>query len=114
MNTEISINDQIWMTKNLATTKFNNGEDIPFAKTKKELSELTKIKSPAYCFSAYKKSNVEEYGLLYNYYAIEDPIGIAPEGWRIPFTEDYKKLFDSISIQDSIVSDALKKTRTLG
>ena len=50
MYTEISINDQIWMTKNIAITKFNNGEDIPFAKTKKELSELTKAKSPAYCW----------------------------------------------------------------
>ena len=109
MKAEILINDQIWMSKNLTITKFNNGEDIPFAKTKKELSELTKIKSPAYCYSAYKKSNLEEYGLLYNYYAIEDPRGIAPEGWRIPFVEDYKKLFDSISIQDKIVSDTLKK-----
>ena len=38
MKAEILINDQIWMSKNLTITKFNNGEDIPFAKTKKELS----------------------------------------------------------------------------
>jgi hypothetical protein len=31
------------MTKNIAITKFNNGEDIPFAKTKKELTEYDKL-----------------------------------------------------------------------
>jgi uncharacterized protein (TIGR02145 family) len=109
MINEIVINNQTWMSKNLATAKFNNGDDIPFAKTKKELSELTKIKSPAYCYSAYKKANTEEYGLLYNYYAIEDPRGMALEGWRIPLIEDFKELFDSISLSDKTVSRSLKK-----
>jgi uncharacterized protein (TIGR02145 family) len=109
MKNEIVINNQTWMSKNLAITKFNNGDDIPFAKTKKELSELTKIQSPAYCYSAYKKANTEEYGLLYNYYAIEDPRGVAPEGWRIPLIEDFKELFDSISLSDKTVSRSLKK-----
>ena len=109
MINEVVINNQTWMSKNLALTKFNNGDDIPFAKTKKELSELTKIKSPAYCYSAYKKANTEEYGLLYNYYAIEDPRGIAPEGWRIPLIKDFKELFDSISLSDKTVSRSLKK-----
>jgi uncharacterized protein (TIGR02145 family) len=106
---EININGQVWMTENLSITKFNNGDDIPFAKTKKELSELAKIKSPAYCYSAYKKANTEVYGLLYNYYVIEDPRGLAPEGWRIPLIEDYKQLFDSISLSDKTVSRVLKK-----
>jgi len=109
MNFEINLNGQTWMTKNLAVTKFNNGDEIPFAKTKKELSELTKLKSPAFCYSAYKKANTEDYGLLYNYYAIEDSRGIAPEGWRIPLSEDFKKLFDNISLLDKTVSSALKK-----
>jgi uncharacterized protein (TIGR02145 family) len=109
MSIEININGQIWMTKNLKTTQFANGDEIPFAKTKKDLSELTKIKSPAYCYSAYKKANTEEYGLLYNYYTIEDPRGLAPNGWRIPIVDDFKKMFDSISLSDKLVSITLKK-----
>ena len=32
------------------------------------------------------------YGLLYNWYAIEDSNNIAPEGWHVPTDEEWKQL----------------------
>jgi hypothetical protein len=39
-----------------------------------------------------EKAEFTPNGLLYNFYAISDSRGLAPEGWRIPNDEDFKTL----------------------
>jgi uncharacterized protein (TIGR02145 family) len=34
------------------------------------------------------------YGKLYNWYAVNDPRGLAPEGWKVPSSEDWITLID--------------------
>ena len=36
------------------------------------------------------------YGKLYNWYAINDPRGLTPEGWHIPSDEEWKLMIDSL------------------
>jgi uncharacterized protein (TIGR02145 family) len=43
-------------------------------------------------------------GFLYNYDAVMDPRGIAPEGWRIPTDEDWKKLEAYIGMSENEVA----------
>jgi uncharacterized protein (TIGR02145 family) len=35
---------------------------------------------------------VKIYGKLYNWYAVNDPRGLAPEGWHVPTDEEWKQL----------------------
>jgi len=81
MNT-IKIGSQEWAIVDLKVTKFRNGEDIPLVTDDKEWTELT---TPAYCISPNGR-------YLYNWYAVNDPRGLAPEGFHVPTDEEWKEL----------------------
>jgi len=85
----IVIGCQCWMRENLKTTHYNNGDSIPNVTSNSSWSSLT---SGAYCEYNNDTSNVATYGRLYNWYAVDDPRDLAPEGWHIPTDEDWKEL----------------------
>jgi len=88
---EISICGQIWAQKNLDTEYFINGDLIPQITDDTEWSNTT---DPAWCYYDNDPANAE-YGKLYNWYAVSDPRGLAPEGWKIPTSDDFDQLSDS-------------------
>ncbi len=71
--------------ENLDVKHYRNGDPIPFVKSKKKWKELT---TGAYCYY----DNDPSKGILYNWYAVSDPRGLAPEGWRIPKIEELELL----------------------
>jgi len=81
----VKIGEQWWMTENLKTTKFKNGDPIRGAQY--ETQWIRKL--PAYCKYDDKETGT---GLLYNYYTLIDSNGLAPEGWHIATDNDLKKL----------------------
>ena len=83
MNT-IKIGSQEWATEDLKVTKFRNGEDIPLVKDNKEWAELT---TAAYC-------TTPEGNYLYNWYAVNDSRGLAPEGFHVSSDEEWTELID--------------------
>jgi uncharacterized protein (TIGR02145 family) len=85
----IQIGNQIWTSNNLNTDHFNNGEIIPQAQSKEEWKNANKNQQPAWC---YLESNSNERGKLYNWYAVSDSRGLAPEGYRIPTIQDWFSL----------------------
>jgi uncharacterized protein (TIGR02145 family) len=87
----VKIGNQIWMSENLNVSHFRNGDPIPEAKTNEEWVKS----SPAWCYYENDPKNEVKYGKLYNWYAIMDPRGLAPDGWSIP---------------DAIAWDILNKT----
>jgi uncharacterized protein (TIGR02145 family) len=91
---EVRIGDQVWMTKNLAVKKFRNGDPIFEKTTNPEWERLCEQSEPIYGFIMNKPEMEEKYGLIYNWYAVNDPRGLAPEGWRIPTEEDWIKLIE--------------------
>lgn len=116
------IGDQEWMTKNLEITTFRNGDTIPEITTWEEFENnrqtnedaddwdnrstimtsriLKKVDhAPAWCYYNFDKGNGEKYGKLYNRAALEDPRGLAPEGWRLPSINDFIFLRDYLGIQ---------------
>jgi uncharacterized protein (TIGR02145 family) len=73
---------QHWMTKNLDVDKYRNGDPIPEVTDNTAWSLLT---SGAYCYYNNDSATyASTYGKLYNWYAVNDPRGLAPEGWHVP------------------------------
>jgi uncharacterized protein (TIGR02145 family) len=103
---EISFGNQIWMKNFYSNTEFSNGDKITYAKNEKEWKKLNDKKIPAWTFASDSESS-EKYGILYNFYAINNIAGIAPTGWRIPSIEDVKQLKNNLEI--TFVSEHIKR-----
>ena len=88
----ISIGKQEWMDSNLAVDTFRNGDAIPEAKTKAAWLKAGKEGKPAWCFYNNDPSNETKYGKLYNWYAVNDPRGLAPEGYQVASDKDWQVL----------------------
>jgi uncharacterized protein (TIGR02145 family) len=90
----VKIEDQIWMAENLNTDRFQNGDLIPQAATDEEWRYAANNKEPAWCYYNNDTINKEKYGKLYNWYAVNDPRGLAQAGWRLPSILEWKKSLD--------------------
>ena len=91
---EIKIGKQLWTTKNLDVSTYRNGDKIPQVEDPKE---WTKTYTGAWCYYENKAENGIKYGKLYNWYAVTDPRGLAPEGYHIPTDEEWTKLTDNLT-----------------
>jgi len=92
---ELKIGTQTWAEKNLTVATFKNGDAILQAQTKEEWIEAIHQGKPAWCFSENSDGSIDkDKGKLYNLTAIRDPRGLAPDGWKIPTRDDFKKLID--------------------
>ncbi len=90
----VKIGNQTWMTRNLNVDCFRNGIKIQEAKSLKEWKEAYSNKIPAWCYYDFKRKNGLKYGKIYNWYAVIDSNGLAPNKWRIPYDKDWRELFD--------------------
>ena len=86
---EVKIGNQIWMAKNLDVTHFRNGDPIPEAKTDKDWVKAGKKKQPAWCYYDNDSKNGKKYGVLYNWYAVNDSRGLSPIGYKIAEDSDW-------------------------
>jgi uncharacterized protein (TIGR02145 family) len=86
----VKIGSQVWMTENLKTTKYQNGEDIPNLPLNVSYTGLTQ---GAFCYYRYDDViNKSIFGPLYNYYAVSDNRDLCPSGWHIPRTDEWTLL----------------------
>ncbi|MCG9910167.1 MAG: fibrobacter succinogenes major paralogous domain-containing protein [Flavobacteriales bacterium] len=88
----VTIGSQVWMTENLNINTFRNGEKIPEAKTAADWALASKNKQPAWCYYDFNPANGSKYGKLYNFFAVNDPRGLAPDGWHVSTNEDWQTL----------------------
>jgi uncharacterized protein (TIGR02145 family) len=93
---DVTIGTQIWTSKNLDVSTFRNGEAIPEAKSKEEWAKAYKNKTAAFCYYDYDNKNGKVYGKLYNWYAVNDPRGLAPKGYHIPSDEEWTILTNKL------------------
>jgi uncharacterized protein (TIGR02145 family) len=117
----VQLGTQTWMTKNLDVTQFKNGDPIPQAQTDEAWQEAGFSGKAAWCYVTITNEDgvnqeLKRYGKLYNSFAINDPRGIAPEGWRISSTDDWGNLEQYISGSNFQLSDliSVKDWDTLG
>ena len=88
----IKISDEEWSINNLNVNMFANGDTILHAKTDLEWSEAGRKRQAAWCYYNNDSTMNKTHGKLYNWYAISDPRGLAPEGWRVATEKDWSKL----------------------
>jgi len=88
-----TICDQTWMVKNLDVDHYRNGDPIPQVTDPIEWQNLT---TGAWCYYNHDPANGLVYGKLYNWYAVHDPRGLAPEGWHVPSHEEWTILADCL------------------
>jgi len=85
----VKIGEQIWMAENLKVTHYRNGDPIP---NLTDENDWENTEQGAYCNYDNNEDNVETYGRLYNWYAVDDKRGLAPRGWHIPTDDEIKEL----------------------
>lgn len=95
-----------WSYENLKVITFRNGDTIPQARSDAEWLKAGMDGKAAWCYYDYDPANENVFGKLYNWYAVDDPRGLAPEGWHIPSAVEWNKLTDYFG------SDAGKKMKS--
>lgn len=90
------------MTSNLKTTKFFNGEPIPRAKKNGLWTASRREKQPGYSMWKGAKKSKKKYGLIYNVYVVKDYRALAPEGWYIPTTEEWRQILGVAKGKDKV------------
>jgi len=88
-NGEVQIGTQIWMTKNLNVSRYRNGDPIPQVTDPTQWASLT---TGAWCYYNNDPTNGPIYGKLYNWFAINDPRGLAPTGSHVPTDAEWTTL----------------------
>jgi uncharacterized protein (TIGR02145 family) len=109
-STEIKIGDQIWMTQNLNVDKFKNGDTIPQAINDEEWKLANENKKPCWAYYDYDETNGEKYGKLYNWFAVKDKRGIAPEGWHVASNTEWTQLIEFLG-GNEIAGKKLKSSK---
>ena len=102
----IKIGNQTWTTKNLDVTTYQNGDAIPQVQDAAAWRNLT---TGAWCFYENKTANGSIYGKLYNWYAVNDPRGLAPNGYHIPTDSEWTALttyLGGLSVSGGKMKDA--------
>lgn len=95
-NKTIQIGNQNWMAENLNATFFRNGEPIPESKTQQEWLQAGEKGLPAWCNFNNDPAQADKFGKLYNWYAVTDSRGLAPEGWHVPSDEEWTILSNQL------------------
>jgi uncharacterized protein (TIGR02145 family) len=87
----VSIGNQVWLTENLKTTKFNNQDPIPLVTDNTLWSTQTEA---AYC--SYQDDNLlaNEYGNLYTWHVVNDIRNVCPTGYHVPSILEWEALID--------------------
>lgn len=78
----VIIGTQEWTNLNFKSTKFKNGENIPNNPT---------VNTSGY-YNYNNNSTVGDEGRLYNWRAVDDIRGLAPDGWHIPTVAEWNTL----------------------
>jgi uncharacterized protein (TIGR02145 family) len=84
----VSIGSQVWMDENLKTTKYNDGTDIPFI-----IDSLGWMSDQggAYTWFRNNMSYKQQYGALYNWYAVNTD-KLCPVDWHVPTEDEWIEL----------------------
>ena len=101
----ISICNKTWTARNSNTSKYKNGDVIPHVQDPIQWVNMT---SGAWCYYKNDSSYGPAYGKLYNWYAVTDPRGIAPQGWHLPTSAEWTSLTNCMGNQ-SVAGCKLKE-----
>jgi len=107
----VIIGGQEWMKENLKVTHYRDGTPIPTDLSNDDWENTT---LGAYSIYPYENAEgieseeemVATFGLLYNWYTVDNPLGLCPEGWRVPTDNDWKELELTVGMLESEANSA--------
>ena len=102
----VKIGSQTWTSKNLDVSTYRTGEIIPQVQDGRAWSEL---KTGAWCYYQNQTANGSIYGKLYNWYAVNDPRGLAPKGYHIPSDAEWTMLTNYLG-GETLAGGKMKET----
>ena len=95
----LEIGDQCWFAENLRSAVYADGSAIPEATNNGTWSNLNSGGQSTYDNDP---SNLDDYGRLYNWQAVEDNRGLCPSGYSVPDDSDVQTLIDEIGGQGAL------------
>ena len=93
LQTEIGVST--YSSVNLDVSTYKNGDAIPRAQTPAEWTTFNNNQQGAWCYYDNDLANGVVYGKLYNYWAIADTRGLAPNGFSIMSSADWTDITDA-------------------
>ncbi len=94
----VKIGSQVWTSENLNVEQFRNMDSIQEAKNIDEWKQALNEGKPAWCYYEFNEASGLVYGKFYNWYAVNDPRGLAPKGWHIPEYQEWESLFNTVGL----------------
>ena len=116
----VQLHDQCWFAENLRSENYDNGDAIPsnlssnWEGTSSGAVAVYGEESGCYNYSPDIDScdpaqSLEEYGRLYNWYAVDDARGLCPSGWHVPTDGEWTLMTDELG-GESIAGGQMKTT----
>ncbi|HPR31472.1 MAG TPA: FISUMP domain-containing protein [Prolixibacteraceae bacterium] len=106
----VEIGNQLWMARNLQTSKY---DDLTTIACISKDSEWVNLITPAFCYYGFEESNKSDYGSLYNWFALNKDINgeknICPKGWHVPIDAEWISLSEFLD-SSTFVGGKLKET----
>jgi uncharacterized protein (TIGR02145 family) len=96
------------MRSNLDVAFYRNGDPIPQVTDPNTWINLT---TGAWCYYNNDPILGAKYGKLYNLYAVNDPRGLAPQGWHIPSDAEWTTLANTLG-GESVAGGKMKEPGT--
>ncbi len=104
----VVIGRQVWLTENLKTTKYINGDPIPLVTDNSAWSDMNR---GAYCWYENNIKNKDIYGALYNGYVGRSTDFICPTGYHIPTIEEWLTLINFLENSPEELKQSFNITR---
>jgi uncharacterized protein (TIGR02145 family) len=101
----VTIGTQTWLTENLNTTKFANGDEIPHVVDGDGWQNAT---GAAWCYFENLPEFEVPYGKLYNWYSVTDSRNVCPSGWHVPSVAEWQTLINFLGGSD-VAGNMLKE-----
>jgi uncharacterized protein (TIGR02145 family) len=118
----VQIGEQCWFAENLRSESYENGDVISAGLSDDEWSFTESGATAIYGEGVSGCSHLsptleacnealayEEYGFLYNWFAVDDQRGVCPSGWHVPFMAEFQSLSATLG-EDAYAGLALKAT----
>ena len=104
----VAIGCDCWFAENLRSENYANGDAIPG-----DLSDATWGGTTSGAQAVYDNdaTNVETYGRLYNWYAVDEERGLCPSGWHVPTDEEFTELTTGLG-GESVAGNTMKASAT--
>ena len=108
----VTIGTQVWTSKNLDVDHYRNGDPIPQVTDGFVWQNLS---SGAWCwYNNDSATYANVYGRLYNWYAVNDPRGLAVSGWHVATENNWNKMVKFLDINADTICQGCIQSTTAG